>query len=248
VQLTVLGCAGTFPGPSSPCSGYLVEHEGFRLVVDLGAGALGNLQRHLDVRDVDAVYVSHLHADHCIDLCGYYVLRKYHPTGPQPVLPVWGPEGTAERMARAYDLPDQPGMKEEFDFRVYDAAPIQVGPFTVEAVQVEHPVPAFAMRVSAGGSLLVYSGDTGPCRAFDDAAMGADLLLAEASFVHGKDNPEALHLTGRDCGEAATKAGAGRLVITHVPPWHERSVALDEARAAYDGPVELAATGARFEI
>jgi glutamate racemase len=90
MRLTVLGCAGTFPGPGVPCSGYLVEHEGYRLLVDLGAGALGQLQRHIGLLDVDAVYVSHLHADHCIDLVAYSYARRYHPDGVPPVLPVYG--------------------------------------------------------------------------------------------------------------------------------------------------------------
>lgn len=251
MRLTVVGCSGSYPGPDSPASCYLVEHEQdgriWRILLDLGNGALGVLHRYADPLVIDAVFISHLHADHCIDLCGYYVLRKYHPTGPQPRIPVWGPDGTAERMARAYDLDEEEGMTNEFDFRLYDG-PIELGPFTIHPTLVEHPVPAYAVRVEAGGSVLVYSGDTGPCAAFDEAAAGADLLLAEASFVHGKANPVALHLTGREAGQAAAKAGARRLVITHVPPWHERSVALEEAREAFDGPVELAGTGARFEI
>lgn len=252
MRLTVVGCSGSYPGPDSPASCYLVEHEHegriWRILLDMGNGSLGVLHRFVDPMVIDAVFVSHLHVDHCIDLCSFYVLRKYHPSGPAPQIPVWGPTGTAARMARAYDLAPLPGMTEEFDFREYDGQAVQVGPFTIEAVQVEHPVEAYSMRVSADGSVLVYSGDTGPCRAFDEAAKGADLLLAEASFVHGKDNPVQLHMTGRECGEAATRAEVGRLVLTHIPAWYDRGTALDEARETYDGPVELAATGARFEI
>ena len=252
MRLTIVGCAGSYPGPDSPASCYLVEqeHEGriWRILLDMGNGSLGVLHRFVDPMVIDAVFITHLHVDHCIDLCSFYVLRKYHPSGSAPQIPVWGPVGTAERMARAYDLAPLPGMTEEFDFKEYDGKPVEIGPFSIDAVPVEHPVTAYALRVAANGSLLVYSGDTGPCAAFDDAASGADLLLAEASFVHGKDNPEQLHMTGRECGQAATKAGAGRLVLTHVPAWHDRAVALEEARETYDGPVELAGTGARFEI
>jgi len=252
VRLTVVGCSGSYPGPDSPASCYLVEQEYdgriWRILLDMGNGSLGVLHRFVDPLVIDAVFISHLHVDHCIDLCSFYVLRRYHPSGPAPQIPVWGPAGTNMRMARAYDLAPLPGMTEEFDFREYDGNPVEIGPFSVDAVAVEHPVTAYALRVSANGSLLVYSGDTGPCAAFDDAAAGADLLLAEASFVHGNDNPPQLHMTGRECGAAATKAGARRLVLTHVPPWHDRAVALEEAKAAYDGPVELAGTGARFVI
>lgn len=252
MRLTIVGCSGSYPGPDSPASCYLLEqeHEGrvWRILLDMGNGSLGVLHRFVDPMVIDAVFISHLHVDHCIDLCSFYVLRKYHPSGPAPQIPVWGPNGTDERMARAYDLAPQPGMTEEFQFFAYAGAPVTIGPFSVEAVPVEHPVEAYSMRVSANGSVLVYSGDTGPCDAFDEVAEGADLLLAEASFLHGRENPPQLHMTGRDCGLAATKAGAGRLVLTHIPPWYDRAVALEEAKETYDGPIELAGTGARFVI
>jgi len=252
VRLTVVGCSGSYPGPDSPASCYLLEEEYdgrvWRILLDMGNGSLGVLHRFADPMVIDAVFLSHLHVDHCIDLCSFYVLRRYHPSGPAPQIPVWGPRGTAERMARAYDLAPLPGMTEEFAFEEYTAAPVEVGPFSVEAVEVEHPVEAYSLRVSANGSLLVYSGDTGPGQAFDSAAAGAHLLLAEASFVHGRENPPQLHMTGREAGLAATKAGAGRLVLTHIPPWYDRATALEEARETYDGPIELAGTGARFVI
>ena len=112
MRVTVVGCSGSYPGPDSPASCYLIEaeHDGrtWRVVMDLGNGALGALHRYADPLAIDAVLLSHLHADHCLDLCGYHVLRKYHPSGHQPRIPVHGPEGTADRMARAYDLPPRP--------------------------------------------------------------------------------------------------------------------------------------------
>src|SRR4051794_14491007 len=194
MRVTVVGCSGSYPGPESPASCYLVEADDadgrtWRVLLDLGSGALGALHRYVDPLAVDAVLLSHLHADHCLDLAGYYVLRKYHPTGPQPRIPVWGPVGTADRMARAYDLPADPGMHHEFDFREWDGR-VDLGPFTVEPVEVNHPVPAFGLRVSADGTTLAYTGDTGPCAALDDVARDADLLLAEASFRSADVNPE----------------------------------------------------------
>ncbi len=251
MRLTVIGCAGSYPGPDSSNSCYLVEHEHegrtWRLLLDLGSGALGRLQQTTDPLAIDAVFLSHLHADHCLDLCGYYVLRKYHPTGPQPRLAVHGPEGTADRMARAYDLELDPGMHEEFDFRTY-AEPVRVGPFTVEAIEVNHPVTAFALRVSAGGRVLAYSGDTGTCPQLDDVARDADLWLVEASFEEGRPNPPDLHLTGREGAEVAVRAGARRVVLTHVPPWHDPAVVMAEAAAVWDGPLDRATPGAVFEI
>jgi ribonuclease BN (tRNA processing enzyme) len=252
MKLTVVGCSGSYPGPDSPASCYLVEADDadgrtWRVLLDLGNGALGALQRYADPLAVDAVLLSHLHADHCLDLAGYYVLRKYHPAGAQPRIPVWGPEGTADRMARAYDLPVDPGMHEEFDFRTWDG-PVQIGPLAVEPLAVNHPVRAYGLRVAADGATIAYSGDTGPCAALDDLARGVDLFLAEASFRTGDDNPPDLHLTGADGGAVAHRAGARRLLLTHVPPWFDPETALAEAVAAYDGPVELARPGATYEL
>jgi ribonuclease BN (tRNA processing enzyme) len=249
MRLTVIGCSGSYPGPDSPASCYLLEADQdgrtWRILLDLGSGALGALHRYVDPLTIDAVLLSHLHADHCLDLTGYYVMRKYHPSGPQPRIPVWGPVGTADRMARAYDLPLQPGMNHEFDFRTWDG-PARIGPFAVEPVPVVHPVPAYGLRVSVGGAVVAYSGDTGPCPALDRVADGVDLFLAEASFREGDENPEGLHLTGADCGAISSRAGAKSLVITHVPPWHDAKIALREASELYDGPVELARPGAVY--
>jgi ribonuclease BN (tRNA processing enzyme) len=150
-------------------------------------------------------------------------------------------------MARAYDLPVDPGMSAEFDFREWDG-PVHVGPFAVEPIAVDHPVPAYGLRVTADGATLGYSGDTGPCAGLDAVAKDADLLLAEASFRSGDVNPPRLHLTGADGGEAAARGAARRLVLTHVPPWFDPEVALGEARTAYDGPVSLARPGQTFEL
>src|SRR6266481_8025213 len=101
MDLTIVGCSGSFPGPASPASCYLVTADGFRLLVDLGNGAFGALQQYAAGEDIDAVLISHLHADHCLDMCSYQVFRTYHPAGPLPPIPVYGPSGTPARLDRA---------------------------------------------------------------------------------------------------------------------------------------------------
>lgn len=252
MRLTVVGCSGSYPGPESPASCYLVEadHDGrtWRIVLDLGNGALGALHRYADPLAIDAVLLSHLHADHCIDLTSYYVLRKYHPAGARPPIPVYGPDGTPGRLARAYDLPKSPGMTEEFSFHFYPDEPFRIGPFTLTAAEVAHPVPAYALRIEADGRTLTYSGDTGACESLVAMARGADLFLCEASFVDGHANPPDLHLTGKEAGLMSTDARARRLVLTHVPPWHDPQVMLQEAATTYDGPLELAESGKTYEV
>jgi ribonuclease BN (tRNA processing enzyme) len=255
MRLTVVGCSGSFPGPDSAASCYLLEATDsrrggrpFRLVLDLGSGALGALQRHVDLREVDAVALTHLHGDHCLDLCGFYVVRKYHPDGHLGRIPVYGPVGTAARLARAYDMPETPGMSTEFDFHEYDGSAFELGPFLVETVRVDHPVDAYALRVSHGDRTLVYSGDTAVCEGLVSAAKGCDLLLAEASFLDGVQNPDHLHMSGADAGRVAARAGVGALMVTHVPPWHDPAQVLAEAQPHFAGPAEVARPGLVREL
>jgi ribonuclease BN (tRNA processing enzyme) len=242
VKLTVVGCAGSFPGPDSAASCYLVEAAGFRVLLDLGNGALGSLQRFTDIYGVDAVLVSHLHADHFFDLCSFYVALRYRDPDrrPHPVK-VHGPSGTLARLGAAYGTPESE-FESVFDVQQHEPT-YDVGPFRVSTARMRHPVEAYAMRLEHAGAVLTFSGDTGPTDDLVMLAKGTDVLLSEASFVHGQDNPPDLHLTGREAGEHAARAGAGRLVVTHVPPWHDAERACVEAMAAFDGDVLRAETG-----
>jgi ribonuclease BN (tRNA processing enzyme) len=247
VKLIVLGCSGSVPGPNSPASSYLVEADGFRLLLDLGNGALSALQAHATFADIDAIALSHLHPDHCLDLCGLYVARCHGPDAGGPVIPVWGPSNTAIRIAAAYGQAD-PGMTEAFEFRNYPDGPFEVGPFEVRAARVVHPVPAYALRVEHDGRSVAYSGDTAPTPALVDLASGADVFICEASFRDGEENPSGLHLTGREAGEHAMSAGVGRLVVTHIPPWGHPAAAVAGASEAFAGPVMAASSGLVLDV
>ncbi len=250
MRLTVVGCSGSFPGPESAASCYLLEAERdgrtWRVLLDLGSGALGSLQRFVDPLSIDAVLLTHLHPDHYFDISGLYVMWRYHPDGERPPIPVWGPAGVARQCARAYGLRKDPGMTAQFDFREYDDRPIEIGPFTISAHRVVHPVAAFGLKVRADGHVLVYSGDSGPCQEVVDLASEADLMLCEAAFLEGGDNPTDLHMTGKQAGAAAAEAGARRLVLTHIPPWHDATHVTAEAAEAYQGPLEVAVPGATY--
>jgi ribonuclease BN (tRNA processing enzyme) len=248
VQLTVLGCAGTFPGPASPCSGYLVEHDGFRVVLDLGAGALGNLQRHCDLRDVDAVYVTHLHADHCIDLVAYFYARRYHPRGMPPRLPVFGPSGTRHRIHAAFEEPPVDGFDDVFDFQERTDGVLQLGPFTITSKAVRHPIECHGLRIEAGGKVLTYSGDTAACPQLVELARDADLFLCEASWPSVPTPPPGIHLTGREAGQHATEASAKRLLLTHLMPFHDPQAMLAEAKETYDGHIDLVSPGVVYSV
>ena len=250
MRLTVVGCAGSLPSAASPASCYLVEHDGARLVLDLGNGSLGALQRHVDLDADDAltgVVLSHCHIDHCADAASLYVYRRHGPRRFARRLPLLGPADARSRLAAVYGMPDPAALDVELAVGLLGTGPVRLGPFAVESARVVHPVEAYAVRVTAGGRSLVYSGDTGPTPVLVDLARGADLALFEASFV-GTGNPVDLHLTGADAGRAAAAAGVGRLVLTHLSAWSDPAQVLAEAAAHFDGPLELAQPGLAVDL
>lgn len=242
MRVTVVGCAGSFPGPDSPASCYLLEAEGFRLILDLGNGSLGALQRFAGLFSIDAICLSHLHADHCVDLGAYWVARQYTSDGPRPPIPVYGPRRTAERVAE-FGGEGLAAVQARFTFGDLEPATTDIGPFRVTADHVNHPVETFGFRVEHAGWRLAYSADTGESAALVRLAEGADLLLCEASFLDGPRNPPDLHLTARQAAEHAARAGVGQLLLTHLVPWNDRDRTLAEASQAYRGPLSLATSG-----
>ena len=175
-------------------------------------------------------------------------MRKYRPQGPAPSIPVLGPTGTADRMAAAYDLPDEPGMTGEFDFHDH-LAETEIGPFRITTAPANHPVEAYSIRVEAGGRSLVFSGDTGATDALVDLTRGADLALFEASFLSRYENlPPNLHLTATEAADHANRAGVGRLVLTHLVPWTPQDETREEAAAVYTGDLQIASPGLVVEI
>jgi ribonuclease BN (tRNA processing enzyme) len=242
MRLTVVGCAGSFPGPDSPASCYLLEAEGFRLVIDLGNGALGVLQRFAGLFDIDAICVSHLHADHCADLGTYWVVRQYPEDGPKPPIPVHGPLGTAKRMAEL-GCTAVNDVQARFGFFDLEPGTTEIGPFLVTTDRMNHPVETFGFRVEHAGWRLAYSADTGESEALVRLAADADVLLCEASFLDGQDTRPDLHLTARQAAAHAARAGVGQLVLTHLVPWNDRNRTLAEADGIYPGPLSLATSG-----
>lgn len=250
MRLTIVGCAGSYPNPSSPASCYLVEHDGVRIVLDLGNGALGDLLQYVDPLDesaLAAVILSHCHVDHCADVASLYVMRHYGPSAVTRPLPLIGPSDTRERIASIYGMADATQVDHQFDVRTLGSGPLTIGPFSIEAVPAAHPVEAYSIRVTADGMSITYSGDTGPTSQLVDLARGSDIALVEASFV-GTGNPPNLHLSGAEAGRIAREADVGLLVLTHHVAWNDEAEVLAEAVAEFDGPIEQARPGMTIDL
>jgi ribonuclease BN (tRNA processing enzyme) len=246
VKLTIVGCSGSGPGPRSPASCYLVERDGFRLLLDLGNGSFGALQGLVEPDTIDAVFLSHLHADHCLDVVPFVIWHRYSGRSSGRRIPLYAPAGAHARLAAAADGQDA-DLTDVFDFVDVTPGRSTIGPFEAETARTVHPVECHALRLTAGGRSLVYSGDTGPCDPLVELARGADVLLAEAAHPPGPDLSPGLHLTGRQAGEHAAAAGVGRLLITHVPAWVDEIGQLFAASAVFP-ETELARAGATYEI
>lgn len=251
----MVGHSGSFPGPSSPASCYLLQSdlEGrvWSIVLDLGNGAIGALQRYVDPRSLDAVFLSHLHPDHCLDLCSLYVMRTYQPGGPAGrLMPVYGPAGTSGRMARAYGVDQAETLTDQFTFGSFtEGVPTTVGPFMVTPFRVEHPVEAYGLRVEADGVVVAYSGDTDLCDGLSDVCRDADLMLADSAFVDGRDSITGVHMSGSRAARAALAAGGvRRLMLTHIPAWNDPEVCRSQAALVWPGEVEVAEPGRTYEV
>ncbi len=267
MRLVVVGCAGSFPSAASAASSYLVQAEGpdgqggtrtWSVLLDLGNGALGPLQHHLDPGALDALAISHLHADHVADVVVLNVMLRYGPDGPARVpMPLYGPEGTALRLAQLAGHDPATDTTEQFDVRRWQAGvPVHVGPLTIEPVPVDHPVPAFGLLVRGPSETdpartvtLAYTGDTDECDGLTTLARDADLLLSEAAYLETTAGaPRGVHLTGRRAGLAAARGRSRRLVLTHLVAWNDSQESRAEAAAVYDGPIDVAQPGQVYAL
>jgi ribonuclease BN (tRNA processing enzyme) len=252
VRITVLGCSGSVVGPDSPASGYLISAPDTPpLVIDFGGGVLGALQRHADPNSVH-VLLSHLHADHCLDLPGLFVWRRYHPSPAKERGLMYGPANTWARLGAASspeggEIDD---FSDIFEIRHWvDNQAVQIGSLSITPKLVCHPTESYGMRITdPSGATLVYSGDTGFCDALIDLARGADVFLCEASWTHSNARPPKLHLSGIEAGRAAAQAGVGELLLTHIPPWTSREDVISEAKGEFDGPVHAVVCNETFDV
>ena len=241
VRVTVIGSAGTHASAERVCSSYLVSHNDTHLLLDMGSGALHNLLKVIDVADLDAVLISHLHPDHYLDIFGLNYAWRFHPASPPP-LPVYGPAAMYDTVASLLPAESVERMVDLLHFKTATAGDtIDVGPFHVELFAMNHPTETLGSRITVGDTVIAYTGDTAPTPATDLLARDADLLICDATWSEAqRPLPENVHCTAAEAGQAAASAGAKRLLVTHVSPYNDPHALAKEAAEHYDGEVLVA--------
>jgi ribonuclease BN (tRNA processing enzyme) len=255
-QAVVLGSCGAWPEPGRACSGFVIEHAGFRIVMDLGYGTLSRLLWLVDSRvgaGIDAVIITHKHPDHMLDLHGLFRARWFGDRGADPI-PLYAPDGVVQRL-QGLEEDEEDAILDVFGWRPLPAeAPYDVGPFELRSWSLPHFVPNAGVRLAADGLIVAYTGDTGPDPSLPDLARDADLFIAEASDRRQQTGtPQAgqkqrMHLSAHDAGQAAQAAGAKRLLLTHFWPGNDREASRAEAHAVFDGEVLVADEGLRVSL
>ena len=267
MQITVLGKSPSWPDAGGACSGYLVEDGATRLLLDCGSGVFSQLRRVREYVDVDAVLISHMHADHFLDLVPFACALSYAPRQQAYAVAGWPgtdkpvrprlllPPGGTELMRAVANAGGQPGLFDSaFALSEYDVAePLAIGTLRARFQPVPHYVPCNAVELTSreGGGRFVFGADHGPTDALREFAAQADLLVLEASlpFVPpDTGGPPRGHLTAAEAGEHAAACHAARLVLTHITDELDAEHALAEAARGYDGPIEVARTGAVYTV
>jgi ribonuclease BN (tRNA processing enzyme) len=243
LSVTVLGSSGTYAGPGNACSGFLVRSATTTVMLDAGPGTFANLQHHIDPVELDAIVISHAHPDHWLDLPAMRNAYKY-------VLGVTALDvfTTTQTLALAEMLASGGVGSTLRPHVISDGAEFEIGDLRVRCSRTDHPVETLAMRLDHGDRSLAYTADTGPGWSLSELGAGIDLAVSEATFLDGAADSTPVHLSAHQAGEAARKAGVGRLAITHVLPTGSVPEAVAEASDAYGAPVDAAEVHRTFDV
>lgn len=243
MKVTVVGFWGAYPEENEATSSYLIEKDGFKLLLDCGSGALSQLPKYVEPYDLDAVILTHYHNDHIADIgvLQYHMLVQNGIRQQEKVLPIYG---------HTFDQDHFAGLTHNFTKGyAYDPiAPLELGPFTISFFETDHPVTCFAMRISDGESNFVFTADSSYKEGFISFSDDADLLITDCNFYEGQDGSKAGHMNSKECATIAERAGVKQLVLSHHPHFGDRSKLASEAEKYFRGNIQLAQSGLTFHL
>ena len=253
MQVRVLGKSPAWQDRGGACSGYLVQVDGFTVLLDCGSGVFGKLRAATDYATVDAVVISHLHPDHTLDLVPYSFALGHSPrfAGKPPRPPLHAPPGAVARFRQLGAVVSHASQIEEmFDLREYDpAAPLSVGPLTLRFCEVPHYIQSFAIEFTGpGGTRFTFGADCAPSDALAEFANGTDLLMLEATLAQPDTSDFQGHMTGAEAGDLGRRAHARRLVVTHFSDELDAEWVRSEAARGFGREVTLALEGAELSV
>lgn len=241
LRVTVIGCSGTYSSSDSSCSSYLLRTSSTTVLLDAGPGSSIELQRHIDLAEIDAIIVSHEHPDHWTELPSLY--HAYRFGLGRTHVPLFGTAGTR----RLLDGAVSEATAYTFDWTTIDASSeVEIGDLSFRFSLTDHPVETLAIRAEAAGRSIAYSADTGPDWSPERFAAPIDVLVYEASLRVDMEDRGIPHISGRQAGEKAAAAGVEHLVLTHVPPGEDADERSAAAAVSFAGPLDVAAPGRTF--
>lgn len=243
MRLSVLGCSGGYPTFGNACSGYLVQADDVRIWVDAGAGTLNELLYHWDLWELDAIWISHLHADHWTDLpIALHRMALTRPEGAAPI-DVHGPPGWVDGtgITTRWRLQDEEPVLVAHELT--DGHRYVIGSVELEAHRTDHSVETYGVRIEHASGVIGYTADSAPCEAVVEIGREADVFLCEAAARTGDSS---LHMSPAQAGEVARRARCGLPVLTHLWPTTFAEEARAQAEAEFDGEVAVAQQGREF--
>jgi len=234
LKVTIIGCWGGFPRVGEATSGYLIEHDNYKLLLECGSGVVSSLQKKIDLGNLDAVLITHYHYDHCCDIGPLQYARQIKTQLGQinKALPIYAPKGEFFELLKWEDYT----LGQSFN----ETSNLSIGPFQASFIKNIHPVESYSVKITCENKIVSFTSDTSY---FDDLSSffyASDLLISECSFYADMDGTKAGHLNSSQAGILAENAKVKKLILTHLPHFGELNNLVSQAKEYYKGELELA--------
>jgi len=238
MECRVIGMWGGFPKKNGPCSGYLIQREGFSLLIDCGSGVLSELQNYIGLNDINNVVLTHYHYDHFSDIGSYLFSRLVNTQ-----------LGRADKELCVYGPADD-GMQKQVEAVTYsrftsfnEQSQFDIGPFSCTFMRNIHPVETYSVKIVCDNKSIVFTSDTSFTPDLIDFTAKSDLLITECSLYEGMDGEVSGHMNSKDAGILAYQSKAKRVLLTHLPHYGDLNDLVVSAKKQGNPNIELAESG-----